>query len=285
MVGNMHDAADFIDKWINYLGDTPWADGECVFDNLRYENSLSWPIYFVQYETASVDEFRVESHTLWNENDKKPDIGYLERLVEIFRINKEEMYEQIMKLPNDFHETYYKGHREENEGEPVMHEIYQRLVNETLNSVYRTEIEYRKRNSLNLEFGIMICLRVNNLFSNKPVEIHFENYIHAMETSVLDIGCYSFEQMGIMFENGESFIDEGIKQDNGPTREYYCETKFKRCLEILREEAKKKIKNMFRNQEDMKREKITYEETIQDEYTYKWLNHLDYPTNSVKIDL
>ena len=79
MVGNMHDAADFIDKWINYLGDTPWADGECVFDNLRYENSLSWPIYFVQYETASVDEFRVESHTLWNENDKKPDIGFLKK--------------------------------------------------------------------------------------------------------------------------------------------------------------------------------------------------------------
>ena len=45
------------------------------------------------------------------------------------------------------------------------------------------------------------------------------------------------------------------------------------------------MKDMFRNQQDMKREEIEYEETKQDEYTEKWLNHLDYPTNSVKIDI
>ena len=49
--------------------------------------------------------------------------------------------------------------------------------------------------------------------------------------------------------------------------------------------TEKKIKEVFRNHENEKREEIRYEETVQDEYTHKWLNHLYYPTNSVKIDL
>ena len=285
-VENFNDSIRFIDEWIDYLKMAPWADGECLSDNLQYENAISWPVYFIHYETTSVDEFKVETHTLWNEEDKKPDISYLKRLAEIFHINQDEMFEQIMKLPNDFHEKFYKGHRRENEGEPILHEIYQRLLNETLNRVYRTEIEYRKRNSLDVDFGIMICLRVNNLFSNKPVEIHFENYIHAMETYGLDIGSYSFEQMGIMFKNYEVRFENGIVHGpDEPSRKYYCEIKFNDCLEILKEKAKKKMKDVFRNQEDVKREEIEYEETVQDEYTHKWLNHLHYPTNSVKIDL
>ena len=289
MVKNMQDTSKFIDQWINYLESTPWADGECLSDNLKYENSLSWPVCFIQYETKSVDEFQVEGHVpmshLWNENDKRPDIGYLERLAGIFDIDKDEMFEKIMKLPNDFHEKFYKGYKEKNEGEPVMHGIYQRLLNETLNRVYRTEIEYKKRNYLDVDFGIMICMRVNNLFSNKPVEIHFENYIHAMETDVLDLGSYSFEQMGLMFTNGELVIENGIRQSTEPHKEYYCKVKFKECLESLRKKAKKKIENMFRDQEHIEREEIAYEETIEDERIYKWLNHLYYSTNSVKIDL
>ena len=285
-IRNLNESLRFIDEWIEYLQTTPWADAECLFDNLRYENAISWPIYFIHYETTVVDEFKVESHTLWSEEHNKPDICYLERLSAIFNINKDEMYDQIMKLPNDFHERFYMGHREENSGEPILHEIYQRLLNETLKRVYRTEIEYGKRNALDLEFGIMVCLRVNNLFSNKPVEVHFENYIHAMGTDGLDMGCYSFEQMGIMFENYEVRFEKGVMhRPDGPSRKYFCETKFNDCLKILKEETEKKIKEVFRNHENEKREEIGYEETVQDEYTHKWLNHLYYPTNSVKIDL
>ena len=285
-VKNSNDLIRFIDEWIDFIKTAPWADGECLFDNLRYENAISWPVYFIHYETTSVDKFKVESHTLWNEEDKKPDISYLKRVAEIFHIEEDELFGQIMKLPNDFHEKFYRGHRQENNREPILHEIYQRLLNKTLNRVYRTEIEHRKRNSLDLDYGIMICLRVNNLFSNKPVEIHFENYVHAMETYALDMGCYSFEQMGIRFENCEVKFEDGVvRRPDEPSRKYFCKTKFNECLEILKEEAKKKIKDLFRNHENKKREEIEYEETVQDEYTNKWLNHLDYPTNSVKIDL
>ena len=69
----------------------PWADGECLSDNLQYENAISWPVYFVHYETTSVDEFKVESHTLWNEEDQKPDISYLKKLAEIFHIDQDDM--------------------------------------------------------------------------------------------------------------------------------------------------------------------------------------------------
>ena len=285
-VKNLNGLSRFIDEWIDYVKTAPWADGECLFDNLRYENAISWPVYFIHYETTSVDEFKVESHTLWNEEDKKPDINYLKRVAEIFHIEEDELFGQIMKLPNDFHEKFYRGHRQENNGEPILHEIYQRLLNATLSRVYRTEIEHRKKNSLDLDYGIMICLRVNNLFSNKPVEIHFENYVHAMETYGLDMECHSFEQMGIKFENYDVRFENGtVHRPDEPSRKYYCKTKFNECLEILKEEAQKKTQDLFRNQENEKREEIAYEETVQDECTNKWLNHLQYPTNSVKIDL
>ena len=284
-VENLNASFRFIDEWINYLKSTPWADGESLFDNLKYENSMSWPIYFIHYETTSVDEFQVESHTLWDEKDQKPDIGYLERLSKIFCINKDELFEQIMKLPNDFHEKFYTGHREENREEPIMHEIYQRLLNKTLNRTYKKEIEYGMKNSLDVDYGIMICLRVNNLFSNRPIEIYFENYVQAMETYLLNMGCYPFEQMGIMFENCEVLFESGQRHTDEPTRKYYCKKKLNESLEALKADAKKKMEDIFRNQEDMDREELTYEETIQDENIHNWMNHLPYPTNSVKIDL
>jgi len=284
-VENLNASLRFIDEWIDYLQDTPWADGECLFDNLKYENSMSWPVYFIHYETTSVDEFRVESHTLWDEYDKKPGIDYLEKLTEILGINKDELFEQIMKLPNDFHEKFYTGHREQNKEEPIMHEIYQRLLNETLNRTYKNEIEYRKKNPLDVDYGIMICLRINNLFSNKPIEIRFENYIHAMETYALDMGCYSFEQIGITFENYEVLFESGKKITDEHMRKHYCKKKFSESLETLKANAKKKVENIFRNQENMNREELAYEETTQDENIQKWMNHLHYPTNSVKIDL
>ena len=54
----------------------------------------------------------------------------------------------------------------------------------------------------------------------------------------------------------------------------FCETKFNDCLKILKEETEKKIKEVFRNHENEKREEIGYEETVQDEYTHKWLKAL-----------
>ena len=76
----MQGSLNFIDQWIDYLETTPWADTECLNENLKYENAISWPVYFIQYETSLVDGFKVESHTLWNEEENKPDICYLEKI-------------------------------------------------------------------------------------------------------------------------------------------------------------------------------------------------------------
>ena len=272
-IRDFNGSIQFIEEWIEYLKMTPWADDETLFGNLRFENAVSWPFYCIHYETDMSDGFRVKSHTLWDEDNRVPGIDYLKRVSEIFEINFEVLCEEIMKKSNSFHERFYDGHREEDSAKPPMHQIFQRLMNDVLTVAYETEISEGRRNSKGVDMAITICLRIDNLFSNKPIEINFENYVQANETFVLQLGHLSFHQLGVTFvqdETGALFRSiDGLRSR----------------LRTLEQWAKKKLCLRYKNQRDRKKKDIIYDETEADEYSSKWLNNMIYPTNSQKIDL
>lgn len=272
-IQNYDDSIKFIEKWINYLELTPWADTECLFDNLQYENAISWPFYCVHYETEMEEGFKLKTHTMWNENENRPGTEHLLRLADILEIDLRAFNKKVMEMPNNFHEKFYIGHRYEDRAEPPMNQIFQRLMDDTLMVAYKTERENGRRNSKEVDVAITVCLRVDNLFSNKPIEINIENFVQANETFVLQLGCLSFQQLGVTSTQRE---DGSWKRCIGESRQRT------RNLEAM---AKQKLNKRYKNQKHRKKEEIAYEKTSEDARSRKWLNDIRYPTNSKKVKL
>ena len=267
-IQNFDDSLELINKWGNFLKMTPWADTECLFDNLRYENAISWPIYCVHYESRMENGFKLKSHVMWTRETNKPGIEHLTRLAEILKIDLEKFRENTMQLSNFVHDKFYEGHRKEDIEEPPIHDLFQRLMNETLQLAYRTEIEEGRVNSKGVDVAITTCLRIDHLFSNKQIQVNLENYVQANETYVLQLGHLSFEQLGVLFEN---------RENNSLNR---CMGGSKQRIKILKKIAEKKLRRTYGDQQQQLKADLIHEDTTEEERAIKWLSEIDYPTNS-----
>ena len=261
----------FIGQWIDYLKTTPWGNTNCIFDNLIYENALSWPLFITQYETKTINDFKVESHVLGSGEKIKPTIENLRVLSQILEFDYDSLYEEIMKLSNDFHERFYTGHRTENMQEDPMHGIHQRLMNETLKNAYKSEIKLGLRNTNDVDIGITICIRIDNLFSSRPIKINMENYIEATESYILGMEIYPYESIDVSYE----YQKEEIKRFGNS----YA------TLSYVKRRALKKLKEFYQNQEDHLKEEIISEDTEENKKSRKWVNDIEFPTNSCKVKL
>lgn len=267
-IRNFSDSLELINKWGNFLKTTPWADTECLFDNLQYENAISWPIYCVHYESRMENGFKLKSHAMWTGKTNKPGIEHLTRLAEILKVDLETFRENIMQLSNSVHDKFYEGHRKEDIEEPPIHGLFQRLMNETLQLAYRTEIEEGRVNSKRVDVAITTCLRIDHLFSNKPLQVNLENYVQANETYVLQLGHLSFQQLGVLFENCKN---------NSLNR---CVGGSKQRIKILKKIAERKLRHTYGNQRQRLKVDLIHEDTTEEERAIKWLSGIDYPTNS-----
>ena len=269
-IKNINDYGDILhllNDWISYLDTTPWANEDNIFENLN-ENAISFPIYSTQYEIQNVDPVKITNVQIWQHDVRQPNIEHFKTACNILNINYEQLYEYILTKNNDFHQQYWTPNKNSNGKIESIDQVYQRLMNETLMQCYQEELKTKNRNALALDYTIAISIRIDNLFSNKEIEINFENYVNATESYVLQLGHLGFHQLDITHD------ETGTMDITGAS---------KRRLLLLKNKAKERLFKRYEAQMEIPKRQIKYVEQKEDKDGERWINDKEYPTNSRKI--
>ena len=264
-IQSIGDITTLIELWLEHLKTCPWANTDCLFDNLKEEHALSWPLYFIQFETNIKGRFNVITHSTWKYDENRPSIDHLKAICKNLKIDFDKLVAEIQELPNTFHEQFWRKFEEEDEEIP---DIFQKLMNHNLFKIYEKEIEHNERNLNDTDCLIMICLRMDNVFSNETITIHFENFINNIETQIHQSGHSGIEQLGIVYKRDEN---GGLRPFRGGLRH-----RIKALERITRAIMNRRFYNI-------RKADIVLDGSIMEAKGRQWINGEKYPTNSKRI--
>ena len=266
-INNYEDILQLLNDWISYLETTPWSNADNIFENFD-ENAISFPIYSTQYEVLNTDPVKITNVQIWQHDVRQPNIEHFKTTCNILNINYEQLYEYILTKSNEFHQQYWTPRNNSSDKMEPIDPVYQRLMNDTLLQCYQEELETKNRNTLALDYTIAISIRIDNLFSNKEIEINFENYVNATENYVLQLGHLGFHQLDITHDVTGVMDITGASNDR---------------LMLLQSRARERLYKRYEAQMDTPRRQIKYVEQEEDKDSERWLTDKEYPTNSRKI--
>ena len=198
---NLTDFRDMIklkEQWLNFLQKTPWADLSEIKTTFYEENAILVPMYVVHYDARSdANDFWIETWTTRNDDPKefRPSKDSMEEALKLIKIEYEELLEMAKGINKnskaDFHEKFWKGHREDSKDQPALPELFKHLLDGKVEDLYsntnqaRVTPQIQRNKSMTTQtigpwtdWAIMLSLRIDKLFTNQDIVVSMHIACH-----------------------------------------------------------------------------------------------------------